>query len=161
MDHPPDRPQALQFRLTIMNEPEEYLEADPGEKNETWIVIALGAVVGAIVLYMVYSQLGAIKSLPRAERLASHLAGMQIIFWVLASVLGVMAVHFFLFANRVSRAGRFPPPGMKVYRRTKVLKGKDVQRKTTILYGCAALILASAAALPLIFEWLRRALTPQ
>ncbi len=144
-----------------MNEPEEYIEADPGEKNETWIVIALGVVVGSIVLYMVHSQLGAIKSLPRAERLASHLTGMQIVFWALASVLCAMAVYFFLFANRVSRAGRFPPPGMKVYRRTRILKGKDAQRKTAILYGCAALIFASAAALPLLFEWLRRTLTPQ
>ncbi|MEE8424340.1 MAG: hypothetical protein V3S11_00850 [Elusimicrobiota bacterium] len=144
-----------------MNGPEEYIEADPGGKKDAWIFFVLGAIVVVLVLWMTRSQMTALRSVPLDERSASHLAGLQIIFWVAATALCAMAVHIFTLAKQVSRAGRFPPPGMKVLRRTRLLKGKDAERKSTMLYINSAFTLASAAALPLLFEWLRRVLIPQ
>ncbi len=91
-----------------------------------WLLLILAA-AGGLVIYFVSARLAAVEALAEADpvlavaRIRNLLSG-----FIIANLMvtAAFAVYFVLLGRRVLRAGRYPPPGMKVLRKTRVRTGK-------------------------------------
>ena len=60
------------------------------------------------------------------------------------------AIYLLLLANRIARAGRFPPPGLAVVRDTPILEGAAARRRAWILRLGSLLLFTLACSTPLV-----------
>lgn len=72
----------------------------------------------------------------------------------LAAPVAVLGAYFLRVGGRVARAGRWPPPGMRVLRDTAVLHGADARAHARRLRALGWVWLVSAAGLAL-WSWTR------
>jgi hypothetical protein len=126
----------------------EIVRADPRQRRLAILTVLATAIVGAVAIHWVLPW--AIESIERAVR-----GGMPRSV-VCKSTLGVLCAFAFLVAGfgfwiaRLGRsivaAGRFPPPGQKVIRDTRVLTGRAAEAlgRTQTLLGTALIVLAAA-----------------
>ena len=84
---------------------------------------------------------------PAARRLAVKILLAAL---VLVLPIAIASTYLLVFANRISRAGRFPPPGYKVTRDTVVLEGAAAQRRALFIRILSMMILGAACAAPLL-----------
>jgi hypothetical protein len=112
------------------------------------MVVAIGALAGALLIATMQSQLGALQKVA-AENPAVIQENFGIITWALiaAVVLPVWAFNIYLWrlGSRIVVTGQFPPPGMKVLRDTPVLRDAAARKCGRLLQVVAAV--TSAAAL--------------
>jgi hypothetical protein len=78
---------------------------------------------------------------------------------LLAAPLLGFAVYLWLFARRVVRMQRFPPPGMRVVRDTSVLYGPSALARARLLQVLAGVLVALALGLIAMLVALRLLLT--
>jgi hypothetical protein len=122
--------------------------ADPRTRRIAVIVVAIGALAGALLIAAMQSQLGALQSIA-ADNPALIKQNLGIITWALiaAVVVPVWAVNIYLWrlGSRIVMTGQFPPPGMKVLQDTPVLRDSAARKCGRLLQIVGAV--TSVAAL--------------
>ena len=132
----------------------EIAKADPAAQRRMGVLVAVVGLAGGVLIFSIQ------RWLPDLLRWA--VGGPGRIWWVAAGLvlvvcgpLLILALYFLRMASRIARAGRFPPPGVKVIRDTPVLEGPAVGRRVLLLRGMAvavgALGLIMAALLGRLF----------
>jgi hypothetical protein len=92
-----------------------------------------------------------LQELGRADpNLAVERAGLTIklLALTLGILLALFAAWLFHFSLRVQRAGRFPPPGARLIRESRILTGVEAETRARRGFIMAAIIAAAAVALP-------------
>lgn len=87
---------------------------------------------------------------PDGPDLAVQRAGLAIklLALTLGTVLAVFAAWLFRYSLSSHRAERFPPPGARLIRESKILTGVEAQAQARLGFILAAIIAAAAVALP-------------
>ena len=137
-----------------MNSPIEdqgYVYPDPATRRRAIVLAILGGIFVLVVGLVLHSVVRAwldryfleLEKLARHDLLAvkrSLLNLMALIFGVsgtLALGFGIWIIHT---GWQMTRAERWPRPGMKVYRRTKILDGKSARRRGTLLVALGLIL---------------------
>jgi len=124
---------------------DEILQPTAADRRNAVLTVALGAVVGmALILW------GRPALLPLFEHAspAEVIKRVQIFFWLTAVLVGGVACWAFITGARVLKAGRFPLPGARVTRPTRVRRGTRARRLGYVLVACgvAGVVLAANLA---------------
>ncbi len=125
--------------------PDEIIPADKGLRKKT-IILVIGVVLAAMILGPYLN--GYLADLRQEGQLRPESAYPKLITlmkWVLGSAaLGITltGVYLSLIASRALKAGRYPPPGMKVIKDTRVKTGRQAKIMAYLLiFNSGALIL--------------------
>lgn len=124
--------------------------ADPRARRTAVRIVLVGAVAGAVLLW--WSQ----RAMPDLEAWVLRVPGAEA--WRATVVLGAVGVllaapllgfaaYLWMFARRVARSQRFPPPGMGVVRETPVLSGQRAVTRARVLQGLSVVLAALALGL--------------
>jgi hypothetical protein len=84
------------------------------------------------------------------EFVLEHTYIFSLVSLVLVLPIAIASTYLLVFANRISRSGRFPPPGYAVTRDTVVLEGAAAQRRAVFIRILSIMILGTACAAPLL-----------
>ena len=125
---------------------EELLQPDAAARRRAVLAIFLCAAAGVLAYYWANTWLGSWRESLKEDP-ESALQQMRILLdWLaLANAVFIVVVSGYLayFAYRIRTAGRYPPPGVKVVRPTRVQKGPDarIAARMTILIALLLLVL--------------------
>jgi MFS family permease len=124
---------------------DEIIPADKGLRNKT-IILVIGVVLAAMILGPYLN--GYLADLKQEGEKRPELAHPQLITlmkWVLGTAaLGITlaGVYLLVIAFRALKAGRYPPPGMKVIKDTRVKTGRQAKIMAYLLiFNSAAILL--------------------
>lgn len=126
---------------------EEIVYADKKERRWALVLFVAAAILGAIFFKLTQSYFQGYDSLlqndPKAAtlRLVKFLKLSGVLF---AALVFPFSAYTLRIGVRILRSGRFPPPGMKVIRNTKIRKGRKAKiRGIGIIAAAAVLFLTS------------------
>ncbi len=131
-------------------------KADPVARRKAIIGIALGLLVGGLLFLMLEWLLGNVNQWieRHAEFLVEH---HYIAFLVmLVPVVPVIALsgYLIIYAGRIVKSGRFPPPGTAVIRDVRVIEGRSAIIRGRVAQWLCWIILLSASAIPLVIWYI-------
>lgn len=143
--------------------PDEIQKADPRARMTAVAVILVLGGAGAGLIVATHSYLAGLAALAESQPEVAIARGTFVFKLVGLSgglVLLVVAAYVANFAARVRRAERFPPPGVRVVRDTRIIEGPRARRR-----GDGGLLLAVALGacgmiLPVLLWRLTSVLTP-
>ncbi len=132
----------------------EVRPADPkARKRAVWVLVAVTVLGASVLLMMPRLQTGVEEWLLDADN------GLQRARWLIRAMgltMGLLvlapAVYCYRFAARIEAAGEFPPPGAKLIREVKILKG-DAARGRAWLLRALAIKLAVMALVCAVLVW--------
>jgi hypothetical protein len=126
--------------------------ADPAARRIAVLTIVCGTVVGALLLAAVD------RFRPQLERWLRQ--DLRVRTWIVVAVLTAVVVlpvfgvagYLWHLGTRAARAGRYPPPGLRVLHDTEIVTGAAALRRVRAaqMRACA---LALAAVLLVYFLW--------
>ncbi len=124
---------------------EEIIPADKGLRKKA-IILIIGIVLAAVILGPYIKGYLADLRQEGVERPESAYPKMiTLVKWVLGSAaLGITltGVYLLVIAFRALKAGRYPPPGMKVIKDTRIKTGRQAKAMAYLLvFNSAAIIL--------------------
>ena len=131
-------------------------KADPAARRKAMIMVLVAFVFGVSVIaafdhFQVDIESWAVNNL---DFLLEHTYLIFMVFLVLVlPVLGA-GVYFLVFANRIARAQRFPPPGCAVSRDTVVLEGARAVWRARVIQLTSILLLCAAASTPVVMWYI-------
>jgi len=138
-----------------MPETIEIQRADPRARCRAAVVLAVGMVVGALLILALDHYQEVLKewlvsgSEPRADRIKLALIVLAIL---MAVPLYGVAIYLWRFGGVVMGAQRFPPPGCAVVRDTPILVGPDALRRGRT-FRTFAVVLVVAATVIAVALW--------
>ena len=109
---------------------DEIIPADKKYRRLALVTAVLLTVLGLLALGMLHAYLGEVKKLAKedlreAEEKMFRLV--KIVLWVGGLSLVGMGGWFWRLGRRINLAGRFPVPGMKVVKDTRVRTGSEAR----------------------------------
>jgi hypothetical protein len=119
---------------------EEFVGGDRTTRLRTFALLGLGLFVllGARVLSNVlYPSEEALMATDPALAVKRTADRLLMTTFVAAAVLWTSAVHLVRLGIRVTRSGRWPPPGMRMASRTKIRRGKHAVFAWIVLFATA------------------------
>ena len=124
----------------------ETIKADKEYRKKVLIVILLIAALGITALFVLipaiagyFRRIGPDRSLPLIK---------TILITIFLSVIP-FGLYFFYFGRKVVKHRRFPPPGAKVIRDTRLLEGSQAVTRGYVILFLSVIILV----LSLMFAW--------
>lgn len=125
----------------------EVQQADPRARRLAVSLIVVGTLAGAGLITVA----GSARPVLEAWVAASPESRLRVVMWLvmLSTVAPVilMAVYLWRLGSRITRARRFPPPGLRVVRQTVVLTGDAASRRGRLLQILAGGLAAAGALL--------------
>ena len=116
--------------------------ADKRHRRLAALAAVLVTVVGLLAMGILYAHLGKIEKLaeedPRAAEEKVLFLG-AIVFWAGGLSLVGMGGWFWWLGRRINLGGRFPPPGMKVIKDTRVRMGAQARALANLAQVAALL----------------------
>lgn len=136
-------------------------KADPADRRKALIVVGIAG--GLCALPLVAALFGALDLRARldaaaAQFVASPPAGVAAMS-VAVVPLVLFALYLVVFGARVIRAGRFPLPGQRVVRDTRIREGRAATVHGRVLQVLGILLGLAALSLPVIFARMLALLT--
>jgi len=128
----------------------EIQKTDPRARRRTAVVLAVGMVVGALLILALDHYQDALKewlvsaSEPRADRIKLALIVLAIL---MAVPLYGVAIYLWRFGGVVMGAQRFPPPGCAVVRDTPILVGPEALRRSRSIRTFAVVLVVAATVI--------------
>ncbi len=123
-----------------MNEP--VLKADRTLRRKMILFLAAASVLGLALLFFFQNELGQVDQLarenPRAA-LEQLLNRLHLLALSMTLLFVPFSLYLLYFSIRTYRASRFPPPGSRVVRDTRIVTGRRARMK-----GIAGVLLAAA-----------------
>jgi hypothetical protein len=125
----------------------EIIRAAAGQRIGALVLLLVLAAVGAVVVFVVKARLDAIglqakEDLPAAVEHALEL--IQMFCWFNCVCFLGIGTWLWWLGIRIRRADRFPPPGMKVVRDTRVCTGAKARSRARAAQAMALLCVAVA-----------------
>ena len=120
---------------------QEMIPADKEYRKKVLVVCAIIGLLGAIIIGLV---------LPKAQQylqgfdLGTTLRVAKVATVVLFLSIIPLALYLLLQGRRVLKSERFPPPGAKVIRDTKLMKGNEARIRGRLLI-CLSIVLIALA----------------
>jgi hypothetical protein len=139
--------------MSAIQEPYEHEthRADPQARRNAVIIVIVVAIAGAALLHAVGSSASWLRAW--AERDPEHAA--RVVFALLAVSVSVpmlgLAFWTARFASRINRASRYPPRDARLTRDTRVRVGAAARRFARLYYLLAAVAVAIATYVPVLF----------
>ena len=124
--------------------------ADRRQRRIAFAVLAIGLVVGLILLLLMQAHLEEIEELIERDAQAGNAALIETIRWFIVFLVVPMAgvlAYLAWFALRIIRGQRFPPVGTRVVRNTLVLEGRPAVVRGWILALITLLIVVAVLQL--------------
>ena len=141
-----------------MDQRHEVRKADSLARHSAFWLIVAAAAFGALVLAGVFG-----KGNEPPEWLVERLSqpgsaqGTLLAAAVIAMVpVLVMACYLFLAGSRTVRSGRYPPPGLAVWRDTRAIEGRPAIRRGRMLVAIAVALIGLALLVPVLMWQLVR-----
>ena len=125
--------------------------ADPATRRKTFIILL--ALCAPVLLMLRSAESQSVKVF--AEQPELMLAVAAVVSLLMLVPLGLL----WRLALRIQRSERFPPPGEKLLRDTRVRTGADALRYARFLKVLVALLALAIAAIPVLFFLLLRSLS--
>jgi len=117
-------------------ENQELVKTDKNIKRAITFVIVIVIVVGIIIFFYIQRfQMDILNIAERSPQLAlEKMAGLVGKFKIInIGFISLISLYFLYLAYKVFRFDSFPPPGMKVIRDTKLVRGKSAKAKGFLL----------------------------
>lgn len=121
---------------------DEIIPADKRHRRLALVAGVLMALVGLLLLAILYGHLHEIRKLATGNRPAAEqkLLGLaKVVGWAGGLSLAGMGVWFWRLGRRINRSARFPPPGMKVIRDTRLRTGASARARANLAQAVALL----------------------
>ena len=111
-------------------------------------VLGLLAVLGVLRLEAYLVDLGALAASSPHEAAAKALSVSRLFLAAVAALAVVLAAYLGRLSWRTLAVGRYPPPGVRVIRDTRVVRGPRARRYGWMVLALALLILAAGLLVP-------------
>ena len=127
----------------------EIVPADKKHRSLARITAVLLTILGLLALGLLYGHLGKIEKRAEENPRAAEEAEQQVLrlaataLWVGGLSLVGMGAWFWRLGRRINRAGRFPPPGMKVIRDTRVRTGAEARTLANLAQAATLLCIVA------------------
>ena len=131
-------------------------KADPVARRKAIIGIALGLLVGGLLFLMLEWLLGNVNQWieRHAEFLVEHHYIAFLVMLVPVAPVIALSGYLIIYAGRIVKSGRFPPPGTAVIRDVRVIEGRSAIIRGRVVQWLCWIILLSASAIPLIIWYI-------
>ena len=131
-------------------------KADPVARRKAIIGIALGLLVGGLLFLMLEWLLGNMNQwiASHAEFLVEHHYVAFLVMLVPVAPVIALSGYLIIYAGRIVKSGRFPPPGTAVIRDVRVIEGRSAIIRGRVAQWLCWIILLSASAIPLIIWYI-------
>jgi hypothetical protein len=119
---------------------DEIVPADKRHRRLTLVTAGLLTLLGLLALGMLPAYLGGIRKLAEEDLWAAEEKALRlvaIVLWVGGLSLVVMGAWFWRLGRRINLADRFPPPGMKVIKDTRVRTGAKARAVANLAQATA------------------------
>jgi hypothetical protein len=139
----------------------EVRKADPTLRRRAVLAVALGAVVGALLIAAFDRYAGPLRDWISSQPSGAPGRGMLALLlgaMLLAAPLLVFAARLWSIGASVLRAGEFPPPGHRVIRDTPVVEGRAAVLRGRVFLALAIVLVVISALLWLQISRLARTL---
>ncbi len=130
----------------------EFQEPDAAARQKAMLIFLLAAVVGSGLVWLLQSRQDSM-----AEWLADNVDWLLENRWIPLSFMYALMLpaiggcaYIYHFGSRVLHTQRFPPNGMAVTRRTRILSGQQAVRRARVLQVLSVLLLLTCLAFPLV-----------
>ncbi len=132
---------------------EDIVYADKSYRKKIVIALILSALAGTILLHYTKEYIDHVsrgQSLDHQYQAIEHMMSLIKVMKVAAlTVFAIAGIYWISLGYRILKYNRFPPPGMKVVRDTKMRKGSSAKMMAYGLFAGAVLLLT----LPNITFW--------
>ena len=143
--------------------PDHIQKADPRARLTAVVLILVIGVAGTVLISVTNTYLAGLAALAESQPDAALARG-ALVFKVvgIAGGLGLMLLAAYVahLAARVRRSERFPPPGVRVVRDTRILEGYRAKRRGDIGLLLAVVVAACGIVLPVLIWRIVNGLTP-
>jgi hypothetical protein len=133
----------------------EVQPADPGARRLALVLVVLGFVVGALLLWALNAGGPAIARWLREDPAAMVMRARMLLLAVAIVMAGppiAAGAYLWSFGTRVVRSNRFPPPGARLVQDMLVLNGDVARSRGRIAQG-AGLVLVLAGSTMAVLLW--------
>jgi cytochrome bd-type quinol oxidase subunit 1 len=137
------------------NGSEEIQKASPSERRKVVILVLIIGVLGFAATLGIEEYLEGVLELSKEEphrAIAKLGVALKLTAGVTSLSLILLAAWIARLSLKTHKSGRFPPPGAKVIRDTKVVLGPRAHRRARVGFFLAAAAVAGAAVVP-AFTW--------
>jgi len=121
---------------------DEIIPGDKRHRRLTLVAALLLSLLGLLALGILCGYLGEIQKLAREDLRAAEQQALRltaIVLWIGGLSLVGMGAWFWRLGRRINLAGRFPPPGMKVIKDTRVRSGAQARALANLAEAAALL----------------------
>lgn len=109
--------------------------ADPQARRLAAITAGVMLLIGSLLLWLLAGRLRAIRKLVEQDPAAAAKQAMQVAAWVAwagGAGLGGLGAWLWCLGRRINRSGRYPPPGMRVLRDTRLRTGREARNLASL-----------------------------
>lgn len=129
---------------------EEIVPADKRHRRLALVTAVLITLVGVLLLGILYGYLGQIKrDMAEKDRRTAEGELLRLtaaVNWIGGLSFVGMGAWFWRLGRRINRSGRFPPPGAKVIRDTRVRTGAKARELASLAQAAALLCVLAGTA---------------
>lgn len=131
-------------------------KADPEARRKAIRGILIGALVGAVLFFLLQGMVGNINQWieSHAELLVEHHYLAFLLMLIPVAPIIALSGYLIVYANRIVRTQRFPPPDTPVIRDVRVIEGRPAVIRGRVAQALLWVILLSASAIPLLIWYL-------
>jgi len=141
----------------------EVQRADPAARRQAVLFVVIGALVGSLLIVGFERYRAPLREwvLPEPEQLVHRLKLLFLLSAVAVSApLFGFAAYLWSFSGKVLRAQRFPPPGHRVVRETRILQGQAaISRGRSFKVLAVCLVVAGTLSDRGLLRWFALALS--
>lgn len=127
-------------------------KADPVVRRKAIRGILIGVVIGGVLYFLLQAMIGNINQWieSHAEFLVEHHYLAFLLMLIPVAPVIVLSGYLFVYAGKIVKTRRFPPPDTPVIRDMRVIEGRAAVIRGRIAQLLCGVILLSASAIPLL-----------
>ena len=132
---------------------QEWVRADSGLRRRVIVLLVVLAILGVLAFLLLEQWLTKLQAAEPADAIPALRRALVWISVAMGVSLAAFAGYFWRLGRRMAQAERFPPPGMKVVRDTRVIAGPAARHRGWLLQGVAAVLVICAVAVVVIMNF--------
>jgi len=128
----------------------DVIHADKALRKKAMIIVAAMTVAGVLVFYLVNSYMDSLYALFCTDPKLARIKARALVLWSLRSgglSVALVSGYFIHVGTKIIRIGRYPWPGMRVIRDTRILRGRLARVLGFLIILSSSALLVCAALL--------------